>query len=118
MRFFTDYYDAGRCAARNMLGLKAKYENVPFFYTSQYGKSLRMAGECCSERVDDDRNLAAVITYSIHCSHEIYFQALRLLCTHPKNSLLAACDCHTQATPECIYAYTHEPDDVVLHVTL
>eukprot|EP00161_Ancyromonas_sigmoides_P023159 TRINITY_DN71_c1_g1_i2.p2 TRINITY_DN71_c1_g1~~TRINITY_DN71_c1_g1_i2.p2 ORF type:complete len:550 (-),score=231.04 TRINITY_DN71_c1_g1_i2:41-1690(-) len=36
----------GRVAARNMLGGNAAYETVPFFWTAQFGKSLRYAGNC------------------------------------------------------------------------
>lgn len=34
----------GRVAARNMLGKEEKYVAAPFFWTQQYGKSLRYAG--------------------------------------------------------------------------
>ena len=34
----------GRVAARNMLGMKEKFTAAPFFWTQQYGKSLRYAG--------------------------------------------------------------------------
>ncbi|MFD2787153.1 FAD-dependent oxidoreductase [Hymenobacter rubripertinctus] len=34
----------GACAARNMLGQEAAFAEVPFFWTQQYGKSLRYAG--------------------------------------------------------------------------
>lgn len=43
--------DQGRVAAKNMLGLGAKYEAIPFFWTAQYGKSLRYAGH--SLKTDD-----------------------------------------------------------------
>lgn len=36
--------DQGRVAARNMMGHGARFDTVPFFWTSQYGKSLRYAG--------------------------------------------------------------------------
>ena len=36
--------DQGRVAARNMLGRRAVYDHVPFFWTAQYGKALRYAG--------------------------------------------------------------------------
>ena len=38
--------DQGRCAARNMLGARAAYAAVPFFWTSVFGKNLRSAGYC------------------------------------------------------------------------
>ena len=34
----------GACAARNMLGREEAFAEVPFFWTQQYGKSLRYAG--------------------------------------------------------------------------
>ncbi|MEJ7659811.1 MAG: FAD-dependent oxidoreductase [Hymenobacter sp.] len=34
----------GRVAARNMLGMKEKFVAAPYFWTQQYGKSLRYAG--------------------------------------------------------------------------
>ncbi len=34
----------GACAARNMLGQEQQFAEVPFFWTQQYGKSLRYAG--------------------------------------------------------------------------
>jgi NADPH-dependent 2,4-dienoyl-CoA reductase/sulfur reductase-like enzyme len=34
----------GQVAARNMLGQRAKFTAAPFFWTQQYGKSLRYAG--------------------------------------------------------------------------
>ncbi|OWP64679.1 NAD(FAD)-dependent dehydrogenase [Hymenobacter amundsenii] len=34
----------GACAARNMLGQEHQFAEVPFFWTQQYGKSLRYAG--------------------------------------------------------------------------
>ncbi|KUG06106.1 FAD-dependent oxidoreductase [Solirubrum puertoriconensis] len=34
----------GRTAALNMLGRKQPFQNVPFFWTQQYGKSLRYVG--------------------------------------------------------------------------
>ncbi len=34
----------GQAAARNMLGQREKFTAVPFFWTQQYGKSLRYAG--------------------------------------------------------------------------
>ncbi|SDY20128.1 FAD-dependent oxidoreductase [Hymenobacter psychrophilus] len=34
----------GACAARNMLGQEVAFAEVPFFWTQQYGKSLRYAG--------------------------------------------------------------------------
>ncbi|CAH1232283.1 AIFM3 [Branchiostoma lanceolatum] len=34
----------GRCAALNMLGQGVEFNSVPFFWTMQYGKSLRYAG--------------------------------------------------------------------------
>ena len=41
----------GRTAARNMLGMKEKHTAAPFFWTQQYGKSLRYAGH--AEEWDD-----------------------------------------------------------------
>ena len=38
--------DQGRAAARNMLGGRAPYVSVPFFWTSVFGRSLRSAGYC------------------------------------------------------------------------
>lgn len=43
--------DQGRVAARNMLGQGVKYSSIPFFWTGQYGKSLRYAGH--SLKTDD-----------------------------------------------------------------
>ncbi|MBT9393015.1 FAD-dependent oxidoreductase [Hymenobacter sp. NST-14] len=34
----------GACAARNMLGQAVDFTEIPFFWTQQYGKSLRYAG--------------------------------------------------------------------------
>ncbi len=34
----------GACAARNMLGQQQPFQKVPFFWTQQYGKSLRYVG--------------------------------------------------------------------------
>jgi len=36
--------DQGRVAARNMMNHAARFDTVPFFWTAQYGKSLRYAG--------------------------------------------------------------------------
>jgi apoptosis-inducing factor 3 len=36
--------DQARTAAKNMLGQNVKYSCVPFFWTAQYGKSVRYAG--------------------------------------------------------------------------
>lgn len=41
----------GRVAARNMLGQREKFTAAPFFWTQQYGKSLRYAGH--AKRWDD-----------------------------------------------------------------
>ena len=41
----------GRLAARNMLGQQRKYAAAPYFWTQQYGKSLRYAGH--AEKWDD-----------------------------------------------------------------
>ncbi|TGE05475.1 FAD-dependent oxidoreductase [Hymenobacter fodinae] len=38
----------GACAARNMLGRPEAFTAVPFFWTQQYGKSLRYAGHASS----------------------------------------------------------------------
>ncbi|TGD78512.1 FAD-dependent oxidoreductase [Hymenobacter wooponensis] len=38
----------GACAARNMLGRQEAFTAVPFFWTQQYGKSLRYAGHASS----------------------------------------------------------------------
>ena len=45
----------GRTAARNMLGQREKYTAAPFFWTQQYGKSLRYAGH--ATRPDETRIL-------------------------------------------------------------
>lgn len=34
----------GKIAAKNMLGMKKPVTNIPFFWTAQYGKSIRYAG--------------------------------------------------------------------------
>ena len=34
----------GRVAAQNMLGMRVRYEGVPFFWTAQFGKTIRYAG--------------------------------------------------------------------------
>jgi NAD(P)H-nitrite reductase large subunit len=34
----------GQCAAENMLGAKRKYEDIPFFWTAQFGKEIRYVG--------------------------------------------------------------------------
>ena len=36
--------DQGRVAAQNMLGMSVRYTGVPFFWTSQFGKTIRYAG--------------------------------------------------------------------------
>ncbi len=36
---------AGRVAARNMTGKEDKFNSIPFFWTVQFGKSLRYCGE-------------------------------------------------------------------------
>jgi NADPH-dependent 2,4-dienoyl-CoA reductase/sulfur reductase-like enzyme len=41
----------GQTAARNMLGQQVKFTAAPFFWTQQYGKSLRYAGH--AERWDE-----------------------------------------------------------------
>lgn len=41
----------GRVAAQNMLGMSVRYEGVPFFWTSQFGKTVRYAGY--ASRPDD-----------------------------------------------------------------
>lgn len=38
--------DHGRAAARNMLGKRAAYRGVPFFWTAHLGKPVRAAGYC------------------------------------------------------------------------
>lgn len=38
----------GKCAALNMLDKKTPIRSVPFFWTGQFGKSLRYAGHCTS----------------------------------------------------------------------
>jgi NADPH-dependent 2,4-dienoyl-CoA reductase/sulfur reductase-like enzyme len=38
----------GRVAARAMLGLEARYEGVPFFWSEQYGRSLVYVGHATS----------------------------------------------------------------------
>jgi NADPH-dependent 2,4-dienoyl-CoA reductase/sulfur reductase-like enzyme len=40
--------DMGRCAALNMLGRGRAFSTVPFFWTQQFGKSLRYAGHAQS----------------------------------------------------------------------
>ena len=39
-------YTVGRCAALNVMGKETPIKTVPFFWTQQYGKSLRYAGKC------------------------------------------------------------------------
>jgi NADPH-dependent 2,4-dienoyl-CoA reductase/sulfur reductase-like enzyme/nitrite reductase/ring-hydroxylating ferredoxin subunit len=34
----------GQCAAENMLGMKRKYEDVPFFWSAHFGKEIRYVG--------------------------------------------------------------------------
>lgn len=41
----------GKCAALNMLGKKIPCSTVPFFWSGQFGKSLRYAGHC--EKFDE-----------------------------------------------------------------
>jgi len=48
----------GRLAARNLLGQQVKYTATPYFWTQQYGKSLRYAGH--AEKWDDIRYLGDV----------------------------------------------------------
>ena len=36
---------SGLTAARNMLGRKEEINTIPFFWTSQYGKSIRYCGK-------------------------------------------------------------------------
>ena len=48
----------GRLAARNMLGQRRPYAAAPYFWTQQYGKSLRYAGH--AEKWDDIRYLGDV----------------------------------------------------------
>ena len=48
----------GRLAARNMLGQRRAYAAAPYFWTQQYGKSLRYAGH--AEKWDDIRYLGDV----------------------------------------------------------
>lgn len=38
----------GRCAALNMMGKKTPIRTIPFFWSGQFGKSLRYAGHCTS----------------------------------------------------------------------
>lgn len=38
----------GACAARNMLGQQQPFQKVPFFWTQQYGKSLRYVGHAAA----------------------------------------------------------------------
>lgn len=38
----------GRVAARNMLGKEEEFQSIPYFWTVQYGKSLRYCGHALS----------------------------------------------------------------------
>ena len=37
-------YESGRIAALNMTGKESKLRSVPYFWTTQFGKSIRYAG--------------------------------------------------------------------------
>ena len=39
------WLSAGRIAARNMLGKEEAFNSIPYFWTVQYGKSLRYCGK-------------------------------------------------------------------------
>jgi NADPH-dependent 2,4-dienoyl-CoA reductase/sulfur reductase-like enzyme/nitrite reductase/ring-hydroxylating ferredoxin subunit len=38
----------GQCAAENMLGAKRAYDDIPFFWTAQYGKEIRYVGHAAT----------------------------------------------------------------------
>ena len=38
----------GQCAAENMLGAKRKYDDIPFFWTAQFGKEIRYVGHAAT----------------------------------------------------------------------
>ena len=40
------FHIVGLTAARNMLGGNEEIDTIPFFWTSQYGKSIRYCGRC------------------------------------------------------------------------
>jgi NADPH-dependent 2,4-dienoyl-CoA reductase/sulfur reductase-like enzyme len=41
----------GQCAADNMLGMRRKYDDVPFFWSAHFGKEIRYVGH--ASRADD-----------------------------------------------------------------
>ncbi len=41
----------GQCAAENMLGMRRKYEDIPFFWSAHFGKEIRYVGH--ASKADD-----------------------------------------------------------------
>jgi len=41
----------GQCAAENMLGMRRKYDDIPIFWSAQFGKEIRYVGH--ASKADD-----------------------------------------------------------------
>ncbi len=57
----------GQCAAENMLGARRRYDDIPFFWTAQYGKEFRYAGHASAATnavvAGDIRREDAIVAY-------------------------------------------------------